>query len=780
MNGLEALADVRLWLRWKRQPKPGKPGDTTKVPYSTHGPGQGSHTRPADWGTLAEARSALARWGGDGLGAVATTIDEQFAHACLDVDGCFPADSDERAGWVDPVAEILDGHYCEVSVSGTGLHYHFLIRRDVAAKRRWRINAKRESGKGQKDHGFELAVSESGGYYLTTTLKGTGELRLLDEPQLEILYDFIAAFRPKPVRKSNGGAPKPDDPDLHTRTLDAIAALDNDGRFAARDSNAPHDWISVLAAVHDGTRGSPAGLRACIAWTERAGHQDAEDSCARAWTTFALGGGITVATLFMLLDEQRPRRPEKLPPTQEGPPPSPPPPPVQLPPPEPEPHPRPQDEALQQSEQFVEAEIINTFTAAYGNDWRYVALWGTWLRWSGRHWQVEETQLVIDLITDICATFAQQRHRLTGSRVRVIENLCQARRAVARASDAWDSDPMVLNTTAGTYDLATGQMREWCRDDHLTKLAGAAPRGDCPKFKAFLDRATGGNLELQAYLQRVAGYYLTGNTGEHVFFFAHGGGRNGKSTFFNVLSGILGDYARNMPAETFTESKYERHPTELAAMRGYRLITATEVRRISRWNETRMAELTGGEEISARFMRENFFKYRPQFKLLIGGNHKPGLRSVTEAMRARLHLLPFTVTIPKAERVKDYWKVLLDEEGDGIMAWAVEGCRDWQRQGLDPPEVVKAATERYFADQDTVGRWLAECCIERRNAVTGAKALYKDWKSWCEANGENAGSQKLFSQALEERGFSGPHHTRNGSVFKGLALASEAQMEADL
>jgi len=265
-----------------------------------------------------------------------------------------------------------------------------------------------------------------------------------------------------------------------------------------------------------------------------------------------------------------------------------------------------------------------------------------------------------------------------------------------------------------------------------------------------------------------------------VFFFAHGGGRNGKSTFVNVLNGILGDYARNMPAETFTESKYERHPTELAAMRGYRLITATEVRRVSRWNETRMAELTGGEEISARFMRGNFFKYRPQFKLLIGGNHKPGLRSVTEAMRARLHLLPFVVTIAKAERIKDYWKLLLDEEGDAIIAWAVEGCRDWQYQGLDPPDIVKAATERYFADQDTIGRWRAERCVERRNAVTGATALYKDWKSWCETNGEHCGSQRAFSQALEERGFSGPHHTRNGKVFKGLALDSEAQKEADL
>ncbi|SEP47896.1 Primase C terminal 2 (PriCT-2) [Rhodospirillales bacterium URHD0017] len=292
-----ALALVPIWLRWKLEPN--EKGNLTKAPYSAKHPGKGSHTTPADWGTLAQAQLALERWGGDGLGVVAAAVDHEYVQGELDVDGCYSLDCDQRASWLDPVAEILDGHYCEPSVSGTGLHYHFLVRRDVATRRRWRINAKRETANGGKAHGFELAVLESGGYYLTVTLEGEGELRVLEESQLEALHGAIAAFRPG-ASKSIGArrAPaRPADPDLHTRTLSALAALRNDERFTDRD-----DWIAIGFAVHDGTGGSLAGRLAWTAWTAEK-HADAENSCCRAWDTFTPGGSITVATLFKFARE---------------------------------------------------------------------------------------------------------------------------------------------------------------------------------------------------------------------------------------------------------------------------------------------------------------------------------------------------------------------------------------------------------------------------------------------------------------------------------------------
>src|SRR6266511_1773942 len=148
----------------------------------------------------------------------------------------------------------------------------------------------------------------------------------------------------------------------------------------------------------------------------------------------------------------------------------------------------------------------------------------------------------------------------------------------------------------------------------------------------------------------MVGYCFIGSAREHALFFLYGTGANGKSVLLNTLSGIMGDYARSAPIETFTVSSVERHPTDLASLRGARLVVAVETEEGRRWAESRIKVLTGGDKIAARFMRQDFFEFTPQFKLVIAGNHKPGLRSVDEAMRRRINMLPFTVTIPPAER----------------------------------------------------------------------------------------------------------------------------------
>ena len=200
-------------------------------------------------------------------------------------------------------------------------------------------------------------------------------------------------------------------------------------------------------------------------------------------------------------------------------------------------------------------------------------------------------------------------------------------------------------------ELRTGTARAPRREDYCTKSTAAAPNDQgCPLWHRFLDRVTAGNGELQAYMQRVAGYCLTGITTEHVMFFLHGTGANGKSVFINTLVGIWGDYAVTAPMGTFVESPTDRHPTELAHLRGARLVVAHETERGRRWAENKIKALTGGERITARFMRGDFFEYTPQFKLVVVGNHKPALSTVDEAMRRRIHLIPFTVTIPEGER----------------------------------------------------------------------------------------------------------------------------------
>ena len=216
----------------------------------------------------------------------------------------------------------------------------------------------------------------------------------------------------------------------------------------------------------------------------------------------------------------------------------------------------------------------------------------------------------------------------------------------------------------------------------------------------------------------MAGYCLTGVTTEHALFFLYGTGANGKSVFANTLTEIMGDYATVAAMDMFMATHGDRHPTDMAGLRGARIVTSIETEQGSRWAESKLKALTGGDKITARFMRQDFFEFIPQFKLLIVGNHKPSIRNVDEAMRRRLHMIPFTVTIPPAKRDRRLPDRLLAER-DGILAWALRGCLEWQETGLRPPEAVMAATEDYFEAEDALGRWIEERCETGPSHWTG-------------------------------------------------------------
>ena len=247
------------------------------------------------------------------------------------------------------------------------------------------------------------------------------------------------------------------------------------------------------------------------------------------------------------------------------------------------------------------------------------------------------------------------------------------------------------------------------RRDLITKMTTVGPGETCPKWLEFLNRIFAGDQNLIAYIQRVLGYSLTGSVQEHALFFCHGTGGNGKGVLLGTWHKILGDYSAIAPMSTFTATQNERHPTELAMLRGARLVTAQETEDGERWAESKIKALTGGDPISARFMRQDFFTYQPSFKLIVAGNHRPSLRNVDEAIRRRFNLVPFTITIPLAERDPDLAEKL-KEEWPGILAWAIEGCLEWQRIGLAPPSAVTKATEDYLTEEDAVGRFISECC----------------------------------------------------------------------
>jgi putative DNA primase/helicase len=436
------------------------------------------------------------------------------------------------------------------------------------------------------------------------------------------------------------------------------------------------------------------------------------------------------------------------------------------------------DEAPARPPEFSDDALALRFSDRHGAALRYVAGWGRWMLFDGIAWREDSTLAVFDKARVIAREAAETCNDMnvaglltSAKTVAAVERLARSDRRHAATADQWDSDLWLLNTPGGTVDLRTGKPRAHRSGDYMTKTTAVAPGGECPLFLKFLDRITDGDGELQSYLQRVFGYCLTGITTEHALFFGHGTGRNGKGVLLGALGGLMGEYAVVATMEVFMASANDRHTTDIAMLRGARLVTAQETEEGRRLAEARIKAITGGDPITARFMRQDNFTYMPQFKPFIAGNHKPGLRGVDEAIRARLHMIPFTVTIPKPERDRELPEKL-KAEWPGILAWAIEGCLKWQRIGLAPPEAVTSATEHYLDAEDSLGAWLGERTRKNGYGATETSRLFADWTLWAKAAGEDPGTLKRFGQALEDRGYVRKQNwSTRRSEIEGLALA---------
>lgn len=414
---------------------------------------------------------------------------------------------------------------------------------------------------------------------------------------------------------------------------------------------------------------------------------------------------------------------------------------------------------------------------------RYVAAWNKWMEWDSTRWVMEETRRAYDLARAVCVQASDGAGNLTLSEMKklesagmraAVENMAREDRRAAARVDQWDKDLWLLNTPAGIVNLRDGSLRPAMMDDYVTKVTSVGAGSDCQQWMEFLRTVCDFDDDLVAFLQRMIGYALTGDTREQCLFFCYGTGANGKGTFLNTLSAILGEYAIIAGMDVFTESKHDRHPQELARLRGARMVCAQETEQGRRWAESRIKALTGGDPITAHFMRQNDFTFMPQFKLIIAGNHKPGLRNVDEAMKRRLHLVPFTVTIPPEKRDKELGAKLA-KEASGILGWAIDGCLEWQRIGLAPPKAVRIATEEYLESQDSFAAWMDECCNAEKGAKTRTSELYKSFKNWTEARGDYVFAQGRFNEMLEHKGH-GITKTGNVPFAAGLSLKQQTQV----
>ena len=424
--------------------------------------------------------------------------------------------------------------------------------------------------------------------------------------------------------------------------------------------------------------------------------------------------------------------------------------------------------------------LAAAFVERQRGDWRHVAAWAAWLRWSGSHWIRDDMLSVREAVRQVCRsaiapeTSVSEAKRVASEKtIRAVERIAAADPAIAARVSDWDGDPFLLNTPGGIIHLDTGELIAHDPARMLTQMTTASLGSACPQWRSFLEEITGYDAVLAAYLARLSGYCLSGSTEEQVFAFLYGTGANGKSVFLQTVSSLLGTYAATAPLGAFMSSRNDAHPTDLAGLVGKRLVTVAETEPGRSWAETRIKTITGGDPIRARFMHRDFFEFTPSFKLVIAGNHRPRLSGVGEAMRRRLHLVPFGVTIPPERRDRRLIERLLAER-DGILGWMLEGYADWREIGLSPPARVVQAAEDYFDEEDLVGQWIAECCACGPEHRATSRHLFQSWSGWAHDAGTEADSQKTLGDALRERGFrSGKVAGQRGWLGIGLRRRAE-------
>jgi putative DNA primase/helicase len=417
---------------------------------------------------------------------------------------------------------------------------------------------------------------------------------------------------------------------------------------------------------------------------------------------------------------------------------------------------------------------------------RYCHSTGAWFRWNGVFWHKDQTGIAFQWARELARQLAENqddvRKRYITNKTSFasgVERFAKGDPMVAVTIDYWDSDPLLFGTPGGTVDLRTGELRESRQQDGITKCTSVAPSNTgCSRWLKFLEEATAGDRELIRFLQQWCGYSLTGITREHALVFVYGPGGNGKSVFLNIVTNILHAYATTAAMDTFTASNSDKHPTDLAMLRGARLVTASETEDGRAWAESRIKQMTGGDKIAARFMRQDFFEFSPQFKLTIVGNHKPVLRNVDEAARRRFLIVPFEQKPAEPDRQLEQ---KLMAEAPGILQWMIEGCLDWQANGLVKPQSVIAATQEYFSDQDLFEQWLEEeCRCEKDNTYLYASSteLFTSWKEFAMRAGHPPGSRQSFGGQMARHGFR-YKRDRNGRGFVGIQLKPKATIYHD-
>ncbi|MGK9222272.1 bifunctional DNA primase/polymerase [Microbacterium barkeri] len=421
--------------------------------------------------------------------------------------------------------------------------------------------------------------------------------------------------------------------------------------------------------------------------------------------------------------------------------------------------------------------------AEYASTLRYVPDAGKWVTWEGTRWQWHpDDGPAIEAMRDVIRRIptdnaALKTWRLKSMRARSIADgvrLARATPAMRLDAAQFDRHPWQLNTPAGVVDLRTGAIAAPVPALFHSKQTTVAPDADMPTplWDKFIDTTFQSNAHMIRYMQRLAGLMFIGEVLEHILPFAHGPGGNGKGVFAEVLKGIGGDYATAAP-QGFLVVGRDKHETELAKLQGCRLVIASEINEHTKFDEAKMKALTGGDTITARYMRKDFFDFTPSHTFLLLGNNQPKVETGGDSVWRRLRLIPFTHTVPESEKIQNLQQRLVDEEGPGILHWIIQGAVEYAAHGLDTPAEVLAATDEYRAEEDHLGRFVEERCIVGggEHARVEMSEVRRVYDAWCDEQGERELSAQSFGRQLKQRFDIGTAKSNGRRYYTGILLA---------
>jgi putative DNA primase/helicase len=437
------------------------------------------------------------------------------------------------------------------------------------------------------------------------------------------------------------------------------------------------------------------------------------------------------------------------------------------------------------------------FVKMHSSQARYCPHTKKWFVWDGRRWK-QDVELRIESlareVTDKLLVIADEemdpllkvaitRHALrtmSKERLRAMIELARSEPACQIRPDQMDQNPVLLNVVNGTLNLLTGTLQPHNPENYITKLANVKfdPAAKCPRWVSFLNEIFKSNQNLTMYVQKVLGYSVSGETKEQAFFIFLGRGANGKSTMLNLIADLLSDeYVAFSPVSTIAEHRFEGSiRNDLARLHDVRIVIFAETNVGQRIDESLLKLMTGGEKITARFLRQEFIEFKPQFKPFIATNNMFSIRGKSDAIWRRLQIIPFRVTFSPDERDGSLPETLKTEAA-GILNWLVAGFQKWSQEGLGTQDEIAQTTESYRQELDTIGRFLAECTTICEGLAVGSSDLYQGYVDWCRDNGESKTSIHDFSRSVEDRGYVKARGHGGRFRFKSLTLVKDEEAE---